>query len=138
MHVWTTVCTSCELLNGNVSVYRMSEDWEEGTGDVSGGGANYLERRPGIAWKGPGATVPSHEAATQATFFPGAQGTLYSFALPPALLEGWIDSPALNAGVALESTSPTGDGVGFESSESATAARRPMLVVKYMAGGVRK
>jgi hypothetical protein len=79
---------------GTVIVQRLREGWVETE-------ANWLSRANGQAWGTSGARPPSRDAAAVAAFVPAALATSYDVELPAALVQDWIDDPAINFGIAL-------------------------------------
>jgi hypothetical protein len=54
--------------------------------------------------------------------------------LPVPTVQGWVDGAFPNEGWAvLACEEPTGDGFQWDSSESATQARKPMLIIRFVA-----
>ncbi len=109
-----------EFADGDVNVYQMLESWV----DVE---ATWNERASGTAWTAPGADVGSRSDVILATFTASAQFTTYDIPLPAALIQGWVDDPSSNFGVALVATG-TDIGQLFASS-SGTGENRPLLSV---------
>jgi hypothetical protein len=89
----------------------------------------YAASRP---WEIAGANGSLDRAAQPAgTVTPSAKGKL-TFALSPALVQGWLDNPATNNGIVIADTVNT-DGFDFSSRESSTSGVRPQLNVTYAA-----
>lgn len=120
LHLWTTI--DDELQAGACRVYLMLEAWDEDT-------ATYEQRVAGIAWTTTGAGPGSRAITEVAEFAAPAVDTEYVVDLPAALVQQWVDSPALNYGLALYPHMSVTHGVTFVSSEAATAEKRPLLTV---------
>lgn len=86
-----------------IDVFVINESWAEGTGDHSPGIANQTERTAGDEWSAAGAKPPSRsgDAAARTTAGDTGEGDEITITLPNALIEGWVDSPATNRGIAL-------------------------------------
>jgi hypothetical protein len=126
--LWLTT-TGTALSGGQVEVYRVLEQWVEGTQSGSAGVANYLERLAAVLWLSPGCGPGSRALSPVATFEPHATNTVYRVALPAALVQDWLDDPASNHGLALVADGTgIGDTVGFHSRES--GADGPQLFIE--------
>jgi hypothetical protein len=112
-----------------VRIYRVFEDWREGNEVGAPGEASWDNRAPGNSWSSPGCGVGSRDAAARAEIAIDAPATLYEVELPASVVQGWIDDPASNRGLALIATG--GAGVELVSSESPDPARRPALSVEW-------
>lgn len=114
---------SAALSQGEVVVYRVLEAWREGTGVGSAGATSWNERDVGLAWTAPGCGPGSRDAVELVRFAPLAGNTGYVVELPADVVQGWLDEPATNAGLALvaEGTG-AGDAVGFWSRERGDGA----------------
>jgi hypothetical protein len=55
-----------------------------------------------------------------------------TFALSPALVQGWVDNPASNNGIIIANATNT-DGFNFSSREATTSSLRPQISVTYIA-----
>lgn len=105
-----------------VRIYRVFEDWIEGE-------ASWQLRVSGQAWTRAGCGVGSRDAAARAEVSIDAPDTRYQVALPTSVVEGWIDDPASNRGLALIGSS--GSELEIWSSESDDPAHRPTLAVEW-------
>src|SRR5262249_35594032 len=54
LHFWTTPTGSLD--RGSLQVFRVLQDWTEGTQNAQAGVANWTERLPGVNWAGAGAS----------------------------------------------------------------------------------
>ncbi len=86
-----------------------------------------------------GVTCDDTEAAfaPDCVFLPSAFDAYTGFVthnVPVATVQGWVDGSLPNQGWAvLAYEESTGDGFQWDSSESATQARKPMLIIRYTA-----
>jgi hypothetical protein len=124
--VWTTDAGQDAT---RVRIFRVFEDWDEGSEAGAAGAASWDLRAPGQAWTKAGCGVGSRDAAARAEFEVDASSTRHEVALPTAVVQGWLDEPASNLGLALVATS--GGGVEIASSQTSAPARRPALVVEW-------
>jgi hypothetical protein len=115
-------------LGGDAHLYPVLESWFEGNQVGVAGVANWTERRAGITWSGQGGFSPSSGSAPVGQFTPRDAATAYTIALPSALVQAWIDNPAMNNGLLITMDSQDGDFT-LEASESTNAVRRPQLTV---------
>lgn len=113
----------------SVRIYRVFEDWTEGEESGAPGEASWDLRSPGLAWQRAGCGVGSRDAAARADFEVDAAATRYQVDLPTSVVEGWIDDPTSNRGLALIATG--GSGIELVSSEGADPAERPALVIEW-------
>jgi hypothetical protein len=132
LRLWVTSCNFCRLSNGVARVTEVLEPWQEGDVDGVPGVANWTERQPSTAWTSPGAGDGSVANGPMGEFFPGMPDTAYEVDLDLQVVNGWVHDPASNFGMRIHVTSPTGDGVGFHSSESPAADKRPLLTLTYL------
>ena len=87
-----TVADNADEGGGTVGVHRLREAWVESE-------ATWNLRATGQAWSVAGARTPASDAVPVATFTPAAVETAYDIVLPPALVQEWITTPAINYGV---------------------------------------
>jgi hypothetical protein len=104
-------------------IYQVLEAWDAL-------GATYDLRSSGTPWTSPGVGPGSRDTVILASFTPAAVATEYVIALPAAVVQGWVTSPATNFGLALVDAGA--DDAAFCSSEHNTNAMRPELVVTYV------
>jgi hypothetical protein len=120
------------LSDGTIELHRVLEDWREGNQDGATGDSSWNQRQPGVDWDVAGAYPPlSSTAGIEASLATSAADTPYSFALSPALVQGWVDAPASNNGLACIVSSGVDADSDFKSSESAFHERRPQLTIVY-------
>jgi hypothetical protein len=134
------LCTTDDPLNaGSATLYRVLEDWTEGIGvrnvDQTGdpGEANWTLRQTGTAWTtvgvgSPGSRDPTPATVGAATFAPALPDTTYSVNLEMAIVQGWIDDPTTNFGLAIVPSTDAG-GAFFVSRQGANADCHPVLSV---------
>lgn len=115
-------------MNGKASIFRVLEDWDEGTSTGGPGATNFSERKPGVPWLGVGATGSSIGTnPSQTMTFPGLDSEFN--ATLTELVAIWVSSPDTNHGILLK-VPPGGDGVCLYSSNAiARPERRPLLEV---------
>lgn len=143
-----------ETADRDVSLHRLLADWGEGasdagTGSGSGSGApaetgdatwiyQYFDTQ---AWSTPGGDFVSTASATTMVGTLADVGAIYTWetlraGAPSGLVadvEGWAAAPSTNAGwlVRLDDETTSRTVRRFDSSEFATASRRPQLEVEY-------
>jgi len=127
--VTLAISTSAAAQDADVRIYRVFEDWTEGSETGAPGEASWDRRTPGQNWRLAGCGVGSRDAAARAEVSIAAPATRYQVALPARVAQDWIDDPASNRGLALVARS--GSGVELASSESADPAARPALVIEW-------
>jgi hypothetical protein len=115
--------------NANTRVFEILEGWDEGTQDGKPGIANWYDRTPTDLWTEPGCGIGSRSDTELATFKGDMVDQEYDVDLPAALIQGWVDDPSTNHGVAL--VCYQADETGFVLSENATTDHRPMLTISY-------
>ena len=128
LHIWVGTAVndySTELY----TVYPMLEEWKEGVQDAAAGNASWDVRLPATPWSATGAGVGSRGASAVGSFVPAGIDTEYAIELDADMVQGWVDDPASNFGIVILSAGT--DGGCFDSSEFATASKRPSLVVTY-------
>ncbi len=120
-----TAMITVSVINSSVGpyhAYRVKRPWCETT-------ATWRQACSGQLWEVGGATGASDTGQM-------IHGTLnstlgpYSFALNPALVQGWVNMPLSNHGIILRSTGVI-DGLEFHARESSTAGSRPKLTITY-------
>lgn len=101
--------------------------WNALAADGAGGVTSAWAGSAGLA-----TATTDYETPALGTFATNSEagGTEFTTALTPARIQGWFGSPNTNYGLLLTTTAT--DYPWFHSSESATAAYRPKLVVEYM------
>ncbi|MCI0333507.1 MAG: DNRLRE domain-containing protein [Planctomycetes bacterium] len=110
----------------NFEVYALQKAWDELS-------ATWQRLATGNNWSGAGATGGSdHDSTALGQLGPGGTGIqrIELNAAGLAAVQSWIDDSQSNFGIILQDYSAS-DGVDFYSSEYATVARRPKLVVNY-------
>lgn len=123
----TTPDEGCNL-NSKASIFRVLEDWDEGTSTGGPGAANFSERKPGVPWLGIGATGSSIGTNPAQTMSFPALDSEFDATLTE-LVAIWVSSPDTNHGILIK-VPPGGDGVCLYSSDSiARPERRPRLEV---------
>ncbi len=109
------------------SLYAVEPAWDEAT-------TTWNAAKSGKPWSEAGARGADRNPTPLGKLIPTATGT-YAVSLNAAgvaVVRGWIASPSTNNGFVIDA--PTdGDGLEFDSSESATASKRPRLSVAYTA-----
>jgi hypothetical protein len=123
----------------DVAVYPLLEAWDEGNGAVAAGttGAASWQARAGAnLWRTAGAGVggtsgDSRSTTAMATFDPNADNTTFTVLLEKTVVQGWVDNPATNHGMAILVINNPSD-VHFWSTE-AVDSDRPALQIAYFA-----
>lgn len=112
--------------SGTYDIYEVKRDWFEAD-------ATWNVYAPGTPWETPGALGAGDRGSSiLGTVTAGSVGS-YKVTLNAdgiAAVQGWVDTPSLNHGVIIASSSTT-DGLDFRSSEHSTASQRPRLTVRY-------
>ena len=103
------------LEDGECVIAPLTEAWSEYD-------ASYALRTATLPWTTPGGTVGELVQVFDAT----TTGE-YTVSLPVALVQGWLDAPAINQGIRFASTSPDGRGGQWTTSDSDAAEQRPLL-----------
>ncbi len=98
----------------------------------------WLNRDPNVPWATPGARGTGTDVLAGTSFtisgFAGTGDEVKTVALDPAVVQGWIDSPATNQGLLL--VNQNDDAITrIYSSEDANPARWPQLTIAYTTGG---
>src|SRR5919107_2150620 len=82
----------------------------------------------GTPWQVAGAKGSlDREATVAGSITPSAKGK-NTLALPPAVVQGWVDNPATNQGIIIANSSST-RGFTFDSREATDPTRRPQLTL---------
>ena len=138
------VCSTDDpLVTGSITIYRVLEQWSEGTGirypnDTGDmGQANWNERAPAMAWTTAGVGAPGSRDATPATvggavLMPTAPDTAYSVESEQSIVEGWIADPSTNNGFALVPSTDADDGFLVSREGTAVADCEPRLTVVWL------
>jgi hypothetical protein len=121
--------SSNALSGGSVSIFRLLEDWTEGTADGTPGVANYNQRKTSTNWAGAGATGASRASTASATFTPNQTNKTFSVTLPNSLVQIWISNPTQNFGVVMSCS--FNQDVAFFTRAASSASQRPQLVITY-------
>ena len=117
--------TTDSLPNGTVRIHPVLESW----GELS---ATWTNRVTGTAWTTAGASAPGSQGAQLlGEFFPNVDLAPWTVPFDVATIRGWIDVPTSNRGMVMISTSSTGNGVTFSSSNDPAAGARPLLRITY-------
>ena len=124
-----TGALAADLSTDTFSIYQVLEEWSEGDQDGVAGVASGNERTTGTAWTAEGVGAGSRGETVVGSFVPDAIDTAYEVDLDPALVQGWVDDPSSNHGVAILAGGM--DGSCFATTESAIAGRRPSLVITW-------
>lgn len=112
---------------GSIEVRALAESWVEGTGDEKQApGATWFDRDEGVPWDTPGGTVHP-ELVGELT--PSTAHGQFAIVLEPSAVQRWIDAPATNHGLRLESPG-TQTHYHFASSEAEPPEVRPQLVLE--------
>ncbi len=127
----------------NVSLYKLSTDWGEGSSFSSGGGASATQNDatwlntfyPGSYWTTPGGDFSSTISASTSVNSTG----VYTWSSPQMVADAqnWLNTTSTNFGWCLvgdESTYPTTKR--FVSKESSSTSDIPVLVVTYIPNAV--
>jgi hypothetical protein len=124
LHLYSTSSQS-----GSGAIYPVLQDWTEGTGTGGAAGvANWSMRTATQSWTTAGAGTPGSAGAQIATFTTPGTGE-FGIDLPVATVQGWVDTPSANFGLMISATGAA--DLSFASSNNATPANRPELVVTY-------
>lgn len=119
------------LSSGSVQLFQVLEPWTEGTGQGASGVANYTQRMNATSWANAGAGAPGSRSATVvAQFDPATLSTDYTVmfnAAGVAMVQGWVNTPANNDGMAFLVTA--GGGMVSFQSRTAGATSAPLLVI---------
>ncbi len=110
---------SNDLENGDLQIFALRESWIEDE-------ATWNRRGIGTPWSVAGALEGAHAAWPMGAVAPREVGE-YTIPLDPLAVEAWIHDPTSNFGMAWLSTSTSGRGATFESSEAFDPGDRPLL-----------
>jgi hypothetical protein len=116
-------------MNCMIGVYEVYEFWWEGSQDEAPGYSNWNLRDDQIPWTTPGAGSGSRSDNSMATIAGAGTDQAVTIDIPPDVVQGWVDDPGSNNGVALV-TWNTCFG-WFMSSEASSGSQRPRLTVTY-------
>lgn len=105
---------------GAYQVYRLKRAWVENQ-------ATWQLWKTSYYWQTYGAKGADDRSSTVQAEVRAAATGVVSVALPPALVQGWVDAPASNYGIILTNPSNT-DGLEFSAKGS---ARPPVLKMTY-------
>lgn len=126
--------------NPTIELHRLERDWSEGPSDPSGaegegalaltGDSTWLfANNASSAWSTAGG---DYQQATTAATTVSNGNPIWSGVNLVADVQQWLDSPALNFGwILLSTTNESGTVRAFASSESLSAAARPVLHVEF-------
>jgi len=137
--VLSLYCTHDNASTGsNFTVHRMVRGWVEGTGNYAptGDGATWNTYNGANNWQtaGAGGALDSEAASIGSRAFTAAE-TLNEFKawnLTPAKVQEWISGAFDNNGMLMKSDNEVNNtSYYFGSSDYATAAYRPKLVIEY-------
>lgn len=112
--------------NGSYTCYSLLRAWDQSQ-------VTWNQAASGEPWGSPGADAASDRGSQPVcTVSAGSTGplTVNLNADGLALVQNWVNNPALNHGIVIASPT-TSDGADFHSSESSTALDRPMLSITY-------
>jgi len=113
---------------GPIGVYRVTNDWTEGTSSGGNGvGANWLEWDGSNAWSTPGGDFDPTLVA--GTTVPNMTKDWVQWDITD-LVKGWADGSYSNKGLLLKALDQFADAF-FASSDASDPALRPKLVVTY-------
>ncbi len=99
LHFWTTATGSLD--RGSLQVFRVLQDWTEGTQVGQAGVANWKERLADVDWAGAGASGASRDPTVFGAGTPDKDNKEEIVALSPSLVQGWLGAPATNDGIVL-------------------------------------
>jgi hypothetical protein len=119
LHIWTDFDPG-----GTCTFHQVLESWDDAT-------ATWNQRAAGTGWTNAGAEPPGSSAAVAiGTVDPAVAGTEYIVAITPAVVAGWVATPATNFGLAITTTQS--DGTRFTTRESATTTAHAFLRVTHI------
>jgi hypothetical protein len=127
---WKTIKTAMvtvTVINPTVGpyyAYRLNRPWCETA-------ATWTQACSGQPWQAGGATGVADTGQTiYGTLTSTPSAGSHSFALNPALVQGWVNGTLPNHGIILRN-SGTIDGLEFHARESSAAGSRPKLTITY-------
>lgn len=107
----------------SLKLHPVAMNWTEAQ-------VTWNEASTGTSW-GPGGSISSANAAMPAYVDPSDYSTL-EYEIDNYIVQGWLDSPAGNYGLALKSEDETlFNFVSIYSSEEAVESNRPILEIEY-------
>lgn len=116
----TLSLTVFDVSTNSYSVHPLLRDWVQA-------GANWQRFAVGSNWQTAGAKGSQDRGASFGSISASQLGE-YQLSLPISLVQQWVDEPASNRGLLMQSTSSS-NGVDFRSSEYSTVSQRPKLTV---------
>ena len=133
----TIVSAAIELTISNratndYNILALDRAWEEF-------GATWRQAAVGALWATQGANGATDRNATSLGLIAGRNTGLYRVTLNAAgtaAVQRWVDDASTNHGLVFQNYTGS-DGLDFRSSEFATVAQRPKLVVTYQAPAAR-
>ena len=132
LHLHTTAVGG--LGTGSIQVFRLLQDWVEGTKNGTDGTVNFNKRSDTADWDTVGAGTgqnPSRSSVVSGEFSPAASDSDTVVTLPVTLVQGWRAGTTGNFGVILVAKNPGAATAIFVSSEGTPQAARPSLKVTY-------
>lgn len=117
--------------DGVVQLFPVTEAWDEGDSDGLPGAASWNERVPLTQWLGRGATGASRSTTLSDDAPARLDGAELIFAIPAAVVQGWVDDPATNFGWVLVPFDTGNDAATIQSSESPVQDHRPRMLVTH-------
>jgi hypothetical protein len=132
IHLHTTALGG--LSAGSIQVFRLLQDWVEGTRNGTDGTVNWNKRSDTADWDTVGAGTgpnPSRSSMVSGELSPAANDSEYAVTIPAALVQGWHRGTTANFGVILVAKNAAGATALFVSSEGTPAPARPSLKVTY-------
>lgn len=131
LHFWTTATGSLD--RGTLQVFRLLQDWTEGTQNGQAGVANWKERLADIDWAGAGASGASRDPTVFGAGTPDKDDKEEIIALSPSLVQGWLGAPATNDGLVLATANQGARKLVIVSREG-QAGRGAFLRVQLVPG----
>jgi hypothetical protein len=113
---------------GSVAVRRITDGWDEGSGNGSTvPGVTWNNRKDGKAWTTPGGDLAAEAYAS--TTIPAGTTDWFTWDIT-GLVSGWVSGRFKNNGLALVPES-SGANAFFVSSDDTNPALRPRLTIRY-------